>query len=558
MNSLKISLVFTFLSFNLFAQNPYIMFTVSNSNYDYLGSSITNNLVFKTDKANLVYMIRPFGQQNSTQIVNFVELGNQFNSLNVFNQSSEFPHIDYGTTGSTAGLFGVTSESISKIAIKTSSGLQIKDTPPNPVFVFSNGKIFLWSKSQSKLYRSDDLGNTFVLIDSLKRFHPNIIYNPQGSSATISKSKNEKYILITGTSKGDGHYFSGIPENRADNLWIMYSTDYGNTWNGERVAADGYPNLIPNYHTNNFAPLFENYGQIDGAIDDSGYVYIAANGYGLVISGNPPYKPQFPMLFWNSKNRIWTSISDIKIDTLTAISNYYPGHLIGQACPSITVLKLWNFLYDVVICWTIPKLNPLPPYGLILSNGFYTTEIAYAYPTSLRISNEWNLGKISDRFPVNNGINAIIGPDYSGQDPALIPIVFMEDEINGSSILGQGAASLNPIKLTYLHFGFASNDDVNTELDFRLEQNYPNPFGKTTLSDNPVTKISWQSSVSGHNILKVYDILGREVTTLVNEYKDAGKYDVEFPNSEMWNYKDLSSNILPSGIYFYRLQVGNS
>ena len=57
--------------------------------------------------------------------------------------------------------------------------------------------------------------------------------------------------------------------------------------------------------------------------------------------------------------------------------------------------------------------------------------------------------------------------------------------------------------------------------DFLLFQNYPNPF-------NPSTKISWQSPVSGWQTLKVYDILGREITTLVNEYRPAGKYEVNW------------------------------
>lgn len=74
---------------------------------------------------------------------------------------------------------------------------------------------------------------------------------------------------------------------------------------------------------------------------------------------------------------------------------------------------------------------------------------------------------------------------------------------------------------------------------FNLEQNYPNPF-------NPSTKISWQSPVSGHQTLKVYDVLGNEVATLVNEEKPAGVYEVEFDASQ-----------LSSGIYFFKLQAGS-
>ena len=80
--------------------------------------------------------------------------------------------------------------------------------------------------------------------------------------------------------------------------------------------------------------------------------------------------------------------------------------------------------------------------------------------------------------------------------------------------------------------------------DFSLLQNYPNPF-------NPSTKISWQSPVGSWQTLKVYDVLGNEVATLVNEEKPAGKYEVEF-NSHSGSVRNLTS-----GIYFYKLQAGN-
>ena len=82
----------------------------------------------------------------------------------------------------------------------------------------------------------------------------------------------------------------------------------------------------------------------------------------------------------------------------------------------------------------------------------------------------------------------------------------------------------------------AKDEEIPTE--FGLSQNYPNPF-------NPSTKISFGIKESGFTTLKVYDILGREVVTLVNTQLTAGNYGVDF-----------SGKGLSSGIYFYRLTSG--
>ncbi len=71
-----------------------------------------------------------------------------------------------------------------------------------------------------------------------------------------------------------------------------------------------------------------------------------------------------------------------------------------------------------------------------------------------------------------------------------------------------------------------------------LSLDYPNPF-------NPSTKISWQSPAGSWQSLKVYDVLGNEVATLVDEYKAAGTYEVEFDAGK-----------LSSGVYYYSLQAG--
>lgn len=73
---------------------------------------------------------------------------------------------------------------------------------------------------------------------------------------------------------------------------------------------------------------------------------------------------------------------------------------------------------------------------------------------------------------------------------------------------------------------------------YHLHQNYPNPF-------NPETRIQFELPQESAVQLVVFDLLGREVATLVNEFMKAGRYDVTF-----------AATNLASGVYFYRLQAG--
>ena len=83
-----------------------------------------------------------------------------------------------------------------------------------------------------------------------------------------------------------------------------------------------------------------------------------------------------------------------------------------------------------------------------------------------------------------------------------------------------------------------NNGTVNPS-EYELSQNYPNPF-------NPVTVINYQIPRSGNVKLSIYDALGKEVNTLVNETQNPGNYQIE------WN-----AAAFPSGAYFYTLEAGS-
>ncbi len=89
------------------------------------------------------------------------------------------------------------------------------------------------------------------------------------------------------------------------------------------------------------------------------------------------------------------------------------------------------------------------------------------------------------------------------------------------------------------------DDKLNSVDDFYLYQNYPNPFNPTTKIKYNVPFVETHRNASLHITLKLYDLLGNEIVTLVSEEKPAGSYEIEF-----------NATGLPSGIYFYQLKAG--
>ncbi len=100
-----------------------------------------------------------------------------------------------------------------------------------------------------------------------------------------------------------------------------------------------------------------------------------------------------------------------------------------------------------------------------------------------------------------------------------------------------------PIKLIIQKIPVEVREDYKDNFKFFLGQNYPNPF-------NPSTRIQYQVSSKSQVSLKVYDVLGNDITTLVDEYKPAGSYEVEFQST-------VGNKQLASGVYYYQLRVGS-
>lgn len=186
--------------------------------------------------------------------------------------------------------------------------------------------------------------------------------------------------------------------------------------------------------------------------------------------------------------------------------------------------------------------QPLPSGGMIISPGVYQF-------TNINKDTIWGAGGFIN-YPggqnrgilyrtTNGGNNWLFQiPDTSIHIFQYDYIQFINKSIGWAYGLGSGVHTTNGGDTSFLTGIQKISDNIPNQ--FKLYQNYPNPF-------NPITIIKFQIKDSRFAELKVYDISGKEVITLVNGKQTAGTYEIDF-----------SGNNLPSGVYFYKLTIEES
>jgi len=140
---------------------------------------------------------------------------------------------------------------------------------------------------------------------------------------------------------------------------------------------------------------------------------------------------------------------------------------------------------------------------------------------------QWNV--IAATIPANIGLYYWVVPDS--------PSEFCSVKISDAANLATYSTNQNYFSIDGVQTDIQNKNEIPVEYD--LLQNYPNPF-------NPETVIKYLLPISGFVSLKVYNLLGEEIVSLVNEFKSAGSYEVEFNGKE-----------LPSGVFIYRIQAGS-
>ena len=396
----------------------------------------------------------------------------------------------------------------------------------------------------SEITQSND-GRSFILNDSALTGY--VIFKSQSSDQPF----NEGLPSWNGTAPDDSSSFK-----------IQMRFPYGSGWSPWLTVGFWKANIWSSYGQTSYGGGFIDYDNVKLNTYQSSWQF-------KIIFGRKNINNESPSLdklsFFVSDSRTTTSINytqivndnppQILIPT-EFIYQYGVDQVIGPdiCSPTSTCMALRS--YDIQV----------DPYQFALDNYDTYFGMFGIWPRAVQNASEYGLNGAVTRYRtwsdtydvlVNNGriVMSIGEPLYSGHLVMLAgftstgnPIVHDPARSNGYSyIYNKSSLSHSWFDKGGVAYTFYNTDSIFVNVDekifvandFILNQNYPNPF-------NPTTKISFTIPTSQFVKLKVYDILGNELITLINDELQVGNYIVDF------NGSDLSS-----GIYIYKIQAGN-
>jgi len=364
-----------------------------------------------------------------------------------------------------------------------------------------------WATGEAgTIIRTTDGGTSWEIQNStVQTFITDIYFLDRnfGWATTIEEVFPFKSIILKTTNGGENWHTAYFPDSTEyirtiyflDTLngfvggsYISYTTDGGNNWLESEVDS----NFVSNYPIYNFDFYNNQFGYAcGGRIDRAGVIWRTTN-YGLN---------------WNAQGVSADEVFDLFIfDSLNALT------LSGD--PEGLFLMAYIKTTDAGITWSN---DSLAFFGLSFAIDFRTynegwSASGYKFLLTTNRGESWN--------------------EFETPDGAVIYDLQFTDARNGYAVGDSGVI----LKLDPTLVSVEKNPESPNELI--LSQNYPNPF-------NPTTSISYVVSSTQFISLIIYDILGNEITKLINEEQPAGNYSIDF-----------NASGLPCGIYFYQLRSG--
>jgi len=338
------------------------------------------------------------------------------------------------------------------------------------------------------------------------------------------------YDWITG--EWMDYWLKGIVNHSLDSSKFMYAasthpkTNYVWTW--QRFYSDVWPPL----GTQNIKFYLQPNGRLyDQEVWNVNFdtVSLVNNIIDSTLTMTEAVNREFTGAIFNSKfakHELAFETKALLSDTRMAGTPFVNIHYLPSANKSQFNLQIWDVLpngtAELVTRANYTERNITP--GVIRQLYFYGTSAAHTFKAGNKI-----------RVVVTNLDNQAYDP-FLRTNPYVLP----------SMVKARNKMYMNSYNPTYIRLPLIGYTPINVNQisstvpeKFSLSQNYPNPF-------NPSTNIKYQIINNGFVNLKVYDILGKEIATLVNEKQAPGTYEVKFDGTN-----------LPSGVYHYRIATEN-
>jgi hypothetical protein len=363
------------------------------------------------------------------------------------------------------------------------------------------------------------------------QFNGRSIYSGPGGQYSDIETWN-KLFVIKDTLIGGQRYiktsggFFGSPE------WLRYDPEENKLW--LRFSADT---------VDRFAVDFNVQGSYTSYINKTPYTF---TGSGIIIDtilGQPckAYKMIHQFSSYPYRTIKYTFAEGVGLYYYS--SSYSEVGVSGFRADSLKAFRINNNVFNNMFGVSINQLGPLsnrpinafPFYMSINYSAQVPSLIESLYLEIWHYHNNINIS-YQKLTPVNNQFNISFTPNS----------LMVGDTLKLRARIVDGSIFRNSDSFPDTGFAYivvlppiTEVESEENTINFSLQQNYPNPF-------NPSTVISWQSPVSGWQTIKLYDLLGREIDTIIDGYYEAGKHSTLY----------IANSTLPSGVYFYQLKAG--
>lgn len=375
-----------------------------------------------------------------------------------------------------------------------------------------------------------DGGVTFQVIDSVGSNDPKFYVSDLGNDPMIMANGNKiSYVNLinkSGALPGLGYLDPGTNDpDSADGFYHWYSTNGGNSWQGEMILRDGDP-VIVNRPT--YEPRFGSWDIGSHYVDDNGVTHVVVSGFNCLGKKGTDTIFVYPVLYWNDRDKQWlaTELTDVEqANELFVRANAW-GNSGAAGRP---VVKTDASGKVVVAMWNRAQFSGAPGNSSV---NTYTSgasprvhyDVVYAYSTNGGVT--WSAPMITDREVDKSFVYPNIAEVEVKNDTAFVHYVYLYDEIPGSFVLSQNAKSVNNVwkyNVQKFYAPIPQTVDVTFNVDMGV-QAFKGLFNPAT----DAVKLAGNFTSWGTNPLVMTDLDGDTVYTVTQSFNPGEQLEFKF------------------------------